>query len=222
MYGSVSAQRWFVSQNQPNERVVGLLDLRDVTENYTDDACGSKRISVQLYDNPSTAGAAIGAIYMRRHPEHGCVLLFKRAQASGEEELPTEESGYEIAAAVVHERRGRWFRIAEWRARVPQQIGIEVVGMTRVGNEDSRPICERAVRRRQSQNVDTSPRLASSLSIGRDARSVVLFKGLLAKQEITDAASPWERHRTTPLAAVSVKPDHTGSLGGYLPGGRRD
>ena len=188
-YSSVSAQRWFVSQNQPNERVVGLLDLRDVTENYADDACGSKKISVQLYDKPSTAGAAIGAIYMRRHPKYGCGLLFKRAGSSSEEELPTEESGYEILAAVVHERRGRRFRIAvpqgsawieranaddflpypqllarnmaylrndwdgqlrqtagfgspteslplEWKERVPQQIGIEVLGMSRVGHDD--------------------------------------------------------------------------------------
>ena len=29
-----------------------------------------------------------------------------------QEELPTEESGYETLAAVVYERRGRWFRIA--------------------------------------------------------------------------------------------------------------
>ncbi len=189
MCRSVSAQRWFVSQNQPNERVVGLLDLRDVTENYADDACGLKQISVQLYNTPSTAGAAIGAIYMRKHPEYGCGLLFKRAGPSSEEELPTEESGYEILAAVVHERRGRWFRIAvpqgsawieranaddflsypqllarnmaylrsdwdgqlrrtagfgspteplplEWKERVPNQIGIDVLGMTRVGNED--------------------------------------------------------------------------------------
>jgi hypothetical protein len=36
-------------------------------------------------------------------------------QASGfvdEQELPSDESGYEIAAAVVYERRGQWFRIA--------------------------------------------------------------------------------------------------------------
>ena len=189
MYGSVSAQRWFVSQHQPNERVLGLLDLPDVTKNYADDACDSKTISVQLYSQPSTAGPAIGVIYMRKHPEYGCGLLFNRAQTSSEEELPTEESGYEIAAAVVHERRGRWFRVAvpqgsawieranaddflpypqllarrlaylrndwdgqlrqtagfgssteplplEWKEHVPKQIGIDVLGMTRIDNDD--------------------------------------------------------------------------------------
>ena len=185
-----SAQRWFVLQNKPSERVVGLLDLRDVTENYADDACKSKDlISVQLYNRPTVAGTAIGAIYMRQHPEFGCGLLFKRAGTASEEELPTEESDYETAAAVVHERRGRWFRIAvpngsgwiqranaddclpypqllaqqlaylrkdwdgqlrrtagfgfatepvpvEWKEHVPKQIGIEVLGITRVGNDD--------------------------------------------------------------------------------------
>jgi hypothetical protein len=187
--GSVSAQRWFVSQNQPNERVVGLLDLRDVTENYADDLCGSNKISVQLYNAPSKAGAAIGAVYMRKHPGYGCGILFNRAGRSSEEELPTEESGYETLAAVVYERRGRWFRIAvplgsawierantddflpypqllargmaylrndwdgrlrqtagfgspaevlplEWKERIPTLIGIEVLTMTRVGNDD--------------------------------------------------------------------------------------
>jgi hypothetical protein len=187
----VSAQRYFVLQHRPNGRVVGLLDLPDVTENFADgDACKSTElIGAQLYDNPSRAGAAIGAVYKRHHPEYGCGLLFKRAETSTEEELPTSESGYEIAAAVVYERRGRWFRIAvsqgsawieranlqdflpypqllsqrmaflrtdwdgqlrqmagarfptqplpvEWKERVPQGIGIQVLGMTRVGNDD--------------------------------------------------------------------------------------
>jgi hypothetical protein len=169
---------------------VGLLDLRDVTGNYADDACGSKGLmTVQVYSGPSSVGAASGAIYMREHQEYGCGLLFKRQGSPKEEELPTEESDYEVAAAIVHERRGRWFRIAvpqgsawiertnasdflpypqiltkrlsylrsdwdgqlrqgagvrfplrplpaEWKAQVPRQIGIEVLGVTRVGTDD--------------------------------------------------------------------------------------
>jgi hypothetical protein len=69
MCSSVTAQRWFVSQGQPSEGVIGLLDLSDETQNYADDA-----------------------------------LLFKRSPVSSDEELPTEESDYEIAAAVVYER----------------------------------------------------------------------------------------------------------------------
>jgi len=187
---SVCAQRWFVSQNQNNTRVIGLLNLPDVTRNFSDDECRStESVGVQLYSTPSRTGAPLGAIYKRNHPEYGCGLLLKRAQTSTEEELPTEESGYEIAATVVYERRGRWFRIAipqgsgwierandndflayppllsqglaylrndwdgqlrrtagfesptvplqiEWKRLVSDQIGIEVLGMTRVGSDD--------------------------------------------------------------------------------------
>jgi len=190
MDGTASAQRWFVSQKQANERVVGLLDLPDVTANFADDVCAStESLAGRLYDTPARAGTATGVVYKRNHPEYGCGLFFKRADASREEELPSEESGYEIAAAVVYERRGLWFRIAvpqgsawieranpndfrsypqlleeqmaylrndwdgqlrrspgfdfpidplpfDWRGQLPRQIGIEVVGIARVGNDD--------------------------------------------------------------------------------------
>jgi hypothetical protein len=189
MSGSVTAQRWFTSQNQGNTRIIGLLELPDVTRNFSDDCRSTESGSVQLYSTPSTTGAALGAVYKRNHPEYGCGLLFKRAGTSTEEELPSEESGYEIAAAVAYERRGRWFRIAvpqgsawieranaddflsypqlltqqmaylrsdwdaqlrptagfesstdplplEWKDQVPRQIGIEVLGVTRVDSDD--------------------------------------------------------------------------------------
>ena len=192
MYDTASAQRWFITQNRPRERVVGLLDLRDVTTDYAEKGCeglSKQSINAQLYSDPSKAGAPIGAVYMRQHPENGCGLLFKRAGSSLEEGLPSEESGYEMPASVVYERRGRWFRIAvpqgsawieranaedflpypqlltrrmaylkndwdgqlrqtagvgfpteplpvEWKEHVPKQITIEVLGMTRVGNDD--------------------------------------------------------------------------------------
>jgi hypothetical protein len=112
MATGVTAQRWYVSRNQPDERVIGLLDLPDVTRNYADDACESSNVTVPLAAEPSTAGRSVGVVSLRNHPEYGCSLLFKRTGTSTEEQLPSEESDYEIAAAVVYERRGRWFRIA--------------------------------------------------------------------------------------------------------------
>jgi hypothetical protein len=188
--GGVSAQRYFVSQNQGTTRVIGLLDLPDVTRNFSDDECRStESVGVQLYSTTSNVGAAVGTVYKRNHPEYGCNLLFKRAGTATEEELPSEERGYEIAAAVVYERRGPWFRLAiprgsawieranaddflpypqlltrrmaflrndwdsqlrrsadfgsateplplQWKERVPREIGIEVLRITRVGNDD--------------------------------------------------------------------------------------
>ncbi len=111
--GNVSAQRWFVLQHRPNGRVIGLLDLPDITNDFADDVCRSTELAaVPVYSEPSRNGAAIGTVYKRNHPEYGCGLLFTRTGTSTEEELPSEERGYEIAAAVVYERRGRWFRIA--------------------------------------------------------------------------------------------------------------
>jgi hypothetical protein len=188
--GGATAQHWFVSQNLAKARVIGLLDLPDVTGNFSDDECRSTESSgIRLYGAPSTSGAPLGIVYKRNHPEYGCGLRFKRAGTSTDEELPSEESDYEIAAAVVFERRARWFRIAapsgsgwiertndndflayprllsqrlaylrndwdaqlrqgagvgfptvplspEWKQQIPDQIGIEVAGLTRVGSED--------------------------------------------------------------------------------------
>jgi hypothetical protein len=192
-HDSASAQRWFVTQGRPAERVIGLLDLHDVTAKYRDKDCEhlskQESVSAQLYRDPSKTAATIGAVYLRPHPEYGCTLLFRRAGSAREEELPSQESEYEIAAAVVHERRGRWFRIAvpqgsawidrtnaadflpypqlltkklayltddwdgrlrktagfggtiqalplEWKEQIPKQIGVEVLSVTRVGNND--------------------------------------------------------------------------------------
>jgi hypothetical protein len=188
--GSADAQRWIVSQGLATAPVIGLLDLPDVTDNFSDDACQStEAVGKPLFGTPSSAGPAIGIVYKRNHPEFGCTLILKRAGGSLEEELPTDESGYEIPAAVVYERQGRWFRIAmaqgsawierendnqfepypillsermaylrddwdgqlrpgagvqfkpaplpiEWKEHVATQIGIEVLGLTRVGRED--------------------------------------------------------------------------------------
>jgi hypothetical protein len=117
MSGSVFAQPHFVYENQGSARVIGLLDLPDVRA--ADDECRSTESrGAQVYAKPSGTGAALGTVYQRKHPEYGCGLLFKRARSLTEEYLPSEESGSEILAAVVYERRGRWFRIA-----IPQGSG---------------------------------------------------------------------------------------------------
>ena len=109
----VGAQRQFVTEHQPSERVVGLLNLPDVTRGYADDACrGTGLPSLDLVREPSEAAPVIGSIRLGMHQEYGCGLLFRRRGYTVDEELPTQESDYEIAAAVVHERRGEWFRIA--------------------------------------------------------------------------------------------------------------
>lgn len=73
MYDTASAQRWFITQNRPGERVIGLLDLRDVTADYAAKGCenlSKQSTSAQLYSDPK-AGVPIGAVYMRQHPEYG-------------------------------------------------------------------------------------------------------------------------------------------------------
>jgi hypothetical protein len=193
MTQTASAQRWFVTEHQPAERVIGLLDLPDVTADYLNKGCEylakQESASAQLYSEPSKAASTTGAVYMRNHPEFGCALLVKRAGSLREEELPTQESGYELPAAVVYERRERWFRIAaaqgsawierandkdfrpyphlltekrahlrndwdgqlrktagvrsaiepvpvEWQKEIRGEIEIEVLGVTRLGNDD--------------------------------------------------------------------------------------
>lgn len=110
---TTDAQRQFVTVHQPSERVIGLLDLPDVTGSYGDDACKAANLpALDVLREPSETAPVIGAVRLSLHQEYGCSLLFKRTGYSVDDELPTQESGYEIPAAVVHERRDDWFRIA--------------------------------------------------------------------------------------------------------------
>ena len=47
---------------------------------------------------------------MRDEGDAGCGLMIERTGGL-KEDVPTLESGYEIGAAIVYERRGSWFRI---------------------------------------------------------------------------------------------------------------
>lgn len=110
------SRQWAVSSGQIRERVVGLLDLPEVVG----DGCGAAEAKrVVLYSAPSTSSPPIGAIALlvtdRQAGGGGCgsaQLSFQRVDGNIDEELPTEESGYEIQAVVVHQRSGLWFRVA--------------------------------------------------------------------------------------------------------------
>ena len=112
------AQDWHraVSENLTTERVAGLLDLPEIVGG----GCGPDQPgSIALYAAASTAAAPIG--HIRLHVEDrqaggvscgAATVVVQRTAGGAEEQLPTEESGYEVAAAVVYERSGAWFRVA--------------------------------------------------------------------------------------------------------------
>jgi hypothetical protein len=89
------------------ERLIGLLDLPDIIA----DGCGSapKRETARAFDAPSPNARSIGTIYWREEVD-ACGLVIDRIRGI-KEQIPTLESGYEIPAAIVFERRGSWFRI---------------------------------------------------------------------------------------------------------------
>jgi hypothetical protein len=111
-------QEWnrAVSTGLTAEPVAGLLNLPEVTGG----GCGPDEPgSVALYEAQSTAGVPIGSIQLRvtdRQPGGGscgsATVVVRRAAGNAEEQLPTDESGYEIPAAVVYQQSGLWFRIA--------------------------------------------------------------------------------------------------------------
>jgi hypothetical protein len=112
------AQEWkrSVGTNLVRERVVGLLNLPELVG----DGCGrAQPASVNLYDSPSAAAVPIGSIRFQvtdpqadRSACEKADLVVRGTGARVDEEIPTDESDYEVQAAVVYERAGSWFRIA--------------------------------------------------------------------------------------------------------------
>src|SRR5688572_3938921 len=114
--GEPSLQEHFVSYGFAKERVIGLLDLPEILPT---EGCGTTRSqNINLYGTPSKDRPPGGAIEARKSPQQPqplCEIWDVRVRMQGGSpvtELPTEESGYEVKAAVVFERADRWFRIA--------------------------------------------------------------------------------------------------------------
>ena len=106
--GTQAQTNWEYLERSP-EPIIGLLDLPDIVG----DGCGAsqKRATGRVFSLPAATGTHIGTIYLRDEGTAGCRLTVERTGGS-KEHAPTLESGYEIAAAIVYERRGSWFRIA--------------------------------------------------------------------------------------------------------------
>ena len=97
---------WEYFDDSP-ERLIGLLDLEDIVRG----GCGTvERATARAFSTPSETSPIAGTIYWREQGDTFCGLMFERT-SGGTEVVPTMESGYEIPAAIVYERRGQWFRI---------------------------------------------------------------------------------------------------------------
>ena len=97
--------------------MIGLLDLPEI---IGEECAASAPMSANLYDSPSTARPATRFIEPLRNGN--CQILVRRVDTNAEEPLPSDESGYEIPAAIVYQRSALWFRIAQqqgsaWIAR---------------------------------------------------------------------------------------------------------
>lgn len=90
------------------ERLIGLLDLPDIVAG----GCGPapNRATTRAFASPSENGRSVGTISWREERDVVCELMMQRTDGVTEG-VPTLESGYEIPAAIVFERRGSWFRI---------------------------------------------------------------------------------------------------------------
>ena len=98
---------WDYFDDSP-ERLIGLLDLDDIVR----EGCGEpvERTTARVFSAPAETSSDIGTIGWLDAREKGCALVLERAGGM-KEELPAMESGYEIPAAIVYERRGEWLRI---------------------------------------------------------------------------------------------------------------
>jgi hypothetical protein len=104
----IRAQSGWEYLNETPERVLGLLDLPDIVQG----GCGpeTKRAAARVFSTPSNNGSVVGTINWREEGDRSCRVMIERSGGKSEQ-VPTLESGYEIPAAIVFERRGAWFRI---------------------------------------------------------------------------------------------------------------
>ena len=111
----IHAQTGWEYLDETPERIIGLLDLPDVVQ-Y---GCGPAptRATARIFSTPSSSASAVGTISWREERDTWCGMMLERAGGASDK-VPSLESGYEIPAAIVFERRGSWFRI-----RLPQGSG---------------------------------------------------------------------------------------------------
>jgi hypothetical protein len=104
---TAQAQPWWEYLDRTPERIIGLLDLPEVV-GY---GCGmaEKQTAAQGYSAPSRDSPRLGLMSLVHDDNLGCVFVFESADGA-KEPMPTLESGYEIPASPVYERRGAWFR----------------------------------------------------------------------------------------------------------------
>jgi hypothetical protein len=105
--GQAQSDTWDYLTHTP-ERLIGILDLPAIVQG----GCGAapKRATMPAFAAPSQNGRRAGTLYWHEVPNVECGLMIERA-GGVKEVVPTLESGYEIPAAIVFERRGPWFRI---------------------------------------------------------------------------------------------------------------
>jgi hypothetical protein len=106
--GAAQAQSGREYFDDSPERLIGLLDLDDIVRG----GCGEpvERTIARVFSEPSETSSAVGSIRWVDAGEKGCGLVIEGAGGI-QQQLPAEESGYEIPAAIVYERRDQWFRI---------------------------------------------------------------------------------------------------------------
>lgn len=129
----IHAQAGYEYLSETPERIIGLLDFPAIVAG----GCGAapKRATARVFSAPSRMGVNLGTIYWREAGDSWCQLMIERTGGFSEE-LPTLESGYEIPAAIVYERRGTWFRIrlmtdSVWVQHAAQEDFLPYPGMLR-------------------------------------------------------------------------------------------
>jgi hypothetical protein len=99
---------WEYLEQSP-ERIIGLLELPDIAG----EGCGAlvARATANAFASPAQNSIRVGTVFMRDEGNAGCGLMIERVDGV-KEDLPTLETGYEIGASIVYERRDAWYRIA--------------------------------------------------------------------------------------------------------------
>jgi hypothetical protein len=118
MGNTAASQHFVVAQSQNAERVLGLLALPEVFGDYPCELFEVKKLN--LYASPSKEKPPVGVIERLNPPKSPAqpdcdlphVAVRRPPNATTTEDLPFDESGYEMVKAVAYERAGNWFRIA--------------------------------------------------------------------------------------------------------------